>query len=195
MADSAVILVDYDNVKSIQDERTAGDVANNLADVVPLSIAEATRVFGVKEVVFRAYGGWVDERGVHSYKAQWLLTGLAWYRGRHSGAIVKPSLVTALACRSMDTLLGTVRRAGPRYQQKMVDAMIVVDAIHYARDEGAPVMVFSDDEDLLPAALATASMAPLTPFHWLRRRGIGSALNDVLLKRAKISVGSVSEGV
>lgn len=195
MADSAVILVDYDNVRLVRDERTAGDVANNLADVVPLAVAEAARVFGVKEAAFRVYGGWIDERGVHSYKAQWLVTGLAWYRGRQSGTIVKPLLVTTLACRSMDTLLGTVRRSNAGHQQKMVDSMIVVDAIHYCRDEGLPVMLFSDDEDLLPAALAAASMAPRTPFHWLRRRDVGSALNDALLKRAKISIGSASGGV
>ena len=73
MADSAVILVDYDNVKLIRDERTAGDVANNLADVVPASVVEAKRAFGdITEIAFRLYGGWVDEKGVHSYKAQWL---------------------------------------------------------------------------------------------------------------------------
>lgn len=196
MPDSAVILVDYDNVRLIREERTAGDVASNLADVLPLAVAEAARVFGAKEIAFRLYGGWIDERGVHSYKAQWLLTGLAWYRGRHSGAIVKPSLVTALACRSMDTLLGTVRRSqAGQHHQKMVDSMIIVDAIHYCRDEGLPIMLFSDDEDLLPAALAAASMAPQAPFHWLRRRDVGSALNDALLKRAKISIGSASGGV
>src|SRR5687768_5127705 len=38
MPESAVILVDYDNVRLIREERTAGDVASNLADVVPLSV-------------------------------------------------------------------------------------------------------------------------------------------------------------
>lgn len=195
MPDFAVILVDYDNVRTIRDERTAGDVANNLSDVVPLSVAQAARIFGAKEVAFRLYGGWIDDKGVHSRKAQWLRTGLSWYRGRHSGAIVKPSLVTSLACRSMDTLLGTVRRSPMGLQQKMVDSMMVVDAIHYCRDECLPIMVFSDDEDLLPAALAVASMAPGTPFHWLRRRNVGSALNDALLRRAKVSLGSTSGGI
>jgi hypothetical protein len=193
MADSAVILVDYDNVRLIRDERTAGDVANNLADVVPASVAEAKRTFGdTKEIVFRLYGGWIDEKGLHSHKAQWLTTALAWYRGRMSGVIVKPSLVTALACRTMDTLLGTVRNSRAGYQQKMVDTMMVVDAIHYARDEAVPTLLFSDDEDLLPAALAVSAMAPGVPFHWLRRRKVGSALNDGLLKRAKVTIGSVA---
>ena len=60
------------------------------------------------------------------------------------------------------------------YQQKMVDTMMVVDAIHYARDEAVPTLLFSDDEDLLPAALAVSAMAPGVPFHWLRRRKVGS---------------------
>src|SRR6266545_2552084 len=98
MVDAAVILVDYDNVRLIRDERTAGDVANNLADVVPASVIETIQTFGsVKEVTFRLYGGWIDEKGVQSLKAQWLLTALAWYRGRLSGTIVKPSMVTSLA--------------------------------------------------------------------------------------------------
>ena len=34
MPDSAVILVDYDNVRLIRDERTSGDVASNLTPTI-----------------------------------------------------------------------------------------------------------------------------------------------------------------
>jgi hypothetical protein len=54
MVDAAVVLVDYDNVKLIRIERTAGDVGNNLADVVPAAVVEAKRVLGdIGEIVFR----------------------------------------------------------------------------------------------------------------------------------------------
>jgi hypothetical protein len=192
MVDSAVVLVDYDNVKLIRVERTAGDVGNNLAELVPAAVGEAKKVLGdIGEIVFRVYGGWIDEKGIHSFKAQWLLTALSWYRGRSSGTIVKPSLVTALACRTTDTLLGTVRHSSAGYQQKMVDTMMVADAIHYTRDESLPIVLFSDDDDLLPGALASSVMAPRVPFHWLRRRKVGSALNDAVLKRARVTIGSV----
>lgn len=74
-------------------DRADGD--SIYAHTVRCAVDEVKRAFGdVAEVAFRVYGGWIDERGVHSSKAQWLLTGLAWYRGRFSGTIVKPSLVT-----------------------------------------------------------------------------------------------------
>jgi hypothetical protein len=195
MPESAVILVDYDNVRPTREERTAGEVEANLAALIPCTVAEAARVFAVKELAFRLYGGWIDESGVQSHRAQWLITNLDWYRGRHSGTIVKPCLVTALACRPMDPLLGTVRQCKTGRRQKMVDTMIVVDAIHFCRDEGLPIMLFSDDDDLLPAALGAASMAPKVQFHWLRRRPVGSALNDAMLTRAMVSLGSASGGI
>jgi hypothetical protein len=173
MPELAVALVDYDNVK-IQEDRNAGDVGINLADVVPTVVAEAVRALDQpKELLIRIYGGWIDEQGQHSRRAQWLLVGLGWYRGRSGRTIVKPTLVTSLACRTSDTLIGTVRQTSTGPRQKMVDNIIAVDAQYFARDRSLPVVIFSDDDDLVPAALATSSMAAALHFHWLRRRKAG----------------------
>jgi hypothetical protein len=192
MADLAVALVDYDNVK-IQEERNAGDVDINLAALVPIIVSEAEKALDQpKELLIRVYGGWIDEQGQHSLRAQWLLVGLGWYRGRSGGTIVKPTLVTSLACRTSDTLIGTVRKSlsgGTR--QKMVDNLIAVDAQYLSRDRNLPIVVFSDDDDLVPAALAASSMAAALRLHWLRRRKVGSGMNDALLRRAGITFGSI----
>jgi hypothetical protein len=192
MPELAVALVDYDNVK-IQDDRNAGDVGINLADLVPLVVSEAGRALDhPKELLIRVYGGWIDEQGQHSRRAQWLLVGLGWYRGRSGPTIVKPTLVTSLACRNSDTLIGTVRQTPTGLRQKMVDNIIAVDAQYFACDRRLPVVVFSDDDDLVPAALAAGSTAGSIRFHWLRRRKVGSGMNDALLRRAGITLGSTS---
>ena len=92
MADSAVILVDYDNVKLIRDERTAGDVANNLADVVPASVVEAKRAgrksFGLPSkalsialveaiVMIMIYVGLVREYSSNVNMQNWVRTNFA----------------------------------------------------------------------------------------------------------------------
>jgi hypothetical protein len=188
MPELAVALVDYDNVKTKQD-RSAGDVGVNLADLLPALINETANLpERPKELLVRVYGGWIDERGRQSQRAQWLLAGLAWYRGRRGPTIIKPSLVTALACRTSDTLVGTIRQTPTGFRQKMVDILIAIDAIYFARDCGHAVVIFSDDDDLVPAALAASSMVRPLHFHWLRRRTAGSAMNDVLLQRAGVTI-------
>ena len=192
MAELAVALVDYDNVK-IREDRNAGDVELNLGALVPTIVSEAGRALDQPgELLLRLYGGWIDEQGQHTPRAQWLLVGLSWYRGRSGPTLVKPTLVTSLACSNSATLIGTVRRTPKGLRQKMVDNIIAVDAQFFARDRGLPVVVFSDDDDLVPAALAARSTAGLLRFHWLRRRKLDSGMNDALLRRAGITFGSTS---
>jgi hypothetical protein len=74
----------------------------------------------------------------------------------------------------------------------MVDIMIAVDAIHFLRDCQCPVLIFSDDDDLVPVAVAAGAWTPTVRFHWLRRRRVGMGMNDALLGRIGISFGSVS---
>jgi hypothetical protein len=187
----AVVLIDYDNVK-LSTERNVGDVGANLADVLPVVVKEAIEALSnPEELLVRVYGGWIDENGRHSRRAEWLLTELSWYRGRSGPTIVKPSLVTSLACRTMDTLVGTVRQTPSGARQKMVDNLLAIDAMYFARDCGHAIMVFSDDEDLVPAALASSSLVSSLRFHWLRRRSADSAMNDLLLRRAGITLKAI----
>lgn len=192
MTEPVMVLVDYDNVKS-RDEKNERDVEANLADLLPRVIAETSNEFGrPSELQLRIYGGWVDEHGRRTRRGEWVLVALSWHRGRSGRTIVKPSLITALACRPGDTLVGTARMTEKGIRQKMVDTMIAIDVMHFARDLMSPVVVFSDDDDLVPAFLAAQAAAGRTRVHWLRRRKVGSGMNDTLVRKAGVTLGSTS---
>lgn len=190
MRETAIALVDYDNVK-LQQDKNPGDVSMNLADLVPVVVSEARKALDQpRELLLRVYGGWIDEHGLQTTRAQWLLVGLSCFRGRTGPTIVKPMLVTALACRSTDTVVGTVRQTSSGLRQKMVDNMIALDALYFARDHRLPVLLFSDDDDLVPTAIVAGTIVDSVRFHWLRRRNVGSGINDALIRRAGITFGS-----
>jgi hypothetical protein len=191
MAEVGVVLVDYDNVKTTE-EKTAGDVLTNLAELIPAVVSEAERALvEPRELLIRVYGGWINELGHQSRRAQWLLTTLSWHRGRRGRMIVKPALVTSLACCASDILLGTIRETGTGTRQKMVDTMLCIDALYYTQGCGLPVLVVSDDDDLVPAALASRALSSGARFHWMRRRQINSGLNDRLLRRAGVTFACI----
>jgi hypothetical protein len=192
MAEPVFALVDYDNVRG-RDEDNERDVESNLLEIVPRVVAEAGREFQrPRELLLRIYGGWIDEKGQRTRRGEWVLVGLTWYRGRSGPTIVKPALVTSLACRPADTLVGTARQTPGGLRQKMVDSMVAVDARHFARDLESQVIVYSDDDDLVPGLLSATAHTHPVRMHWLRHRKVGSGMNDHLLRRAGITIGSTS---
>lgn len=192
MTDPVLALIDYDNVRT-RDEHNMRDVESNLLEIVPTVVAEARREFhSPRELLMRVYGGWVDEQSQHTRRGEWVLVGLTWYRGRSGSTIVKPALATSLACRTRDMLVGTARQTPKGPRQKMVDNMLAVDVRHFGRDIGAQVMVYSDDDDLVPGLLSTTAHDHPVRVHWLRQRKVGSGMNDHLLRRAGITIASTS---
>jgi hypothetical protein len=188
-----VALVDYDNVKVLPD-KTQGNVVENLSDLIPQLVVEALAMnAGVSELLVRLYGGWRDERGQHSRNAQWALAALPWYRGRRNGVIVKPALAMSIAAVSHSPIDGTLRGWPRDPRQKMVDCMIAVDAVEFARQPLSPVLLASDDDDLVPAALAAAA-GRSGALVWLRMRREGWGLNDRLLAQAGVQFGLLRGG-
>lgn len=178
---TAIALVDYDNVKTLPD-RSKSNVVENLSEMIPKLVAEA-RAYNseVSELIVRFYGGWLDECGRYSRNAEWMLTSLAWYRGRYSGVIVKPSLAISIAVFSKSPIVGTLRGWPKDPKQKMVDSMIAMDTIEFSKQSLSPVLLTSDDDDLVPAALSAADKAKCLVLLRMRREGWG--LNDHLLRQ------------
>lgn len=178
----ALALVDYDNVR-LQKERTAADVEYNATRLIETLVgAIRSEMPDVVEVAVRMYGGWVCEAGTFSRNGEWLLAILPNLRGLRFGLRVLPTLVTSPACLPQEMLVGTVRLRSLPYRQKMVDVLLAVDAMHFAEEGGARVLIVSDDDDLVPCALAVAARAE-TQLLLLRRRPCGDGLNDEALQR------------
>ena len=171
-------LVDYDNL--CPDNRSEYEVEIRTAELLDLLARAAQAVFpGLRELDVRLYGGWLDEHGVHSASARWLLPLLPALRGRRQGLIVRPTLAMTMLQYPDVELRGTVRREAERKRrrQKMVDGMLGCDAISAATSGRSPVGIVSDDDDLLPAALSAHAADPARAA-LMRRRASGKALND-----------------
>lgn len=190
MGDSGIVaLVDYDNMRQVKPERTQLEVEANLATLIG-QIREKARehVASVGEIEIRLYGGWVNERGQYTRNAQWLFASLRRHWGRRDGVILKPRLITRLAARPTDPLVGTFRAFASPPGQKMVDSMLTVDAIHFSARPSGGLMIFSDDDDFVPAAIV-AGMSRSQGIHWIRVRATGQGLNDRMCTQARIAFG------
>lgn len=130
----------------------------------------------------------MDTMGKYSHIAQWLLAELSWYRGRWNGTIVKPSLVTAPACTSVRSLIGTIRDCKGGRRQKMVDTLLSVDAQYFAREQRLSILIASDDDDLVPVALAARSLDNPPLVCLARKRLVGQALNDSALTHSGVKL-------
>ena len=169
-------LVDYDNL--CPDAKSEPEVEIHTADLLDLLARASQAVFpGLRELDVRLYGGWVDEHGVHSASARWLLPLLPALRGRRQGLIVRPTLAMTMLQFPGVELRGTVRGQGRRRRQKMVDGMLGCDAVSAITLGQSPVGIVSDDDDLLPAALS-AHAADRAGAVLMRRRAPGQGLND-----------------
>ena len=170
-------LVDYDNL--CPDARSEPEVEICTADLLDLLAGASRAVFpGLSELDVRLYGGWIDEHGVHSESARWLLPLLPALRGRRQGLIVRPTLAITMLQFPGVELRGTVRLQGTkRRRQKMVDGMLGCDAVFAATLGQSPVGIVSDDDDLLPAPLS-AHAADRADAVLMRRRAPGQGLND-----------------
>lgn len=187
-----ISLVDYDNV-CIQRNTTPADVVLNLSEILNnLRHALDAHAFQADELSVRLYGGWIDEKGRYTRVAEWILAELPNQRGLRNGVRMLPRLVTSLAPGPVVSLVGTYRIDSKRPRQKMVDSMLVVDALHFAEAEGQALIMASDDDDFVPVALATSTDAPGSiTLLWLRLRNPGDGINDGLLRRNSVVLGKM----
>ena len=185
-------LVDYDNMRLDSPRRDDHELfVRQLVDRLPCAFRVAFP--DVRELDIRLYGGWVDELGHFGPYALRLLPILPRFRGRRDGVIVRPSLATALARFPDFVLRGTVRGAAGRTRQKMVDGMMGFDAVFALGDNAASVGVITDDDDVIPAALA-ANAIDRSMFAWLRRRTPSSGPNDRGLHGRGMRIHRIPEG-
>ena len=169
-------LVDYDNL--CPDNSSEHEVEIRTRELLDLLARATLAVFpGLRELDVRLYGGWIDEHGVHSASALWLLPLLPVLRGRRQGLIVRPTLAMTMLQFPGVELRGTVRLRGKRRRQKMVDGMLGCDAVFAAARGHSRVGIVSDDDDLLPAALSAYAADPAGAA-LMRRRAFGQGLND-----------------
>ena len=179
-------LVDYDNL--CPDNRSEPEVELRTAELLD-SLARASQAAfpGLRELDVRLYGGWLDELGIPSLSARWLLPLLPVLRGRRRGMIVRPTLATTMLQFPGVELRGTVRLQARRRRQKMVDAMLGCDAVFAAALGQSRVGIVSDDDDLLPAALSAHAAGPAGTA-WMRRRAAGAGINDRALSERGVRI-------
>ena len=179
-------LVDYDNL--CPGNRSEVEVEIRTSELLDsLALASQAAFPDLHELDVRLYGGWLDERGVPSPSALWLTPLLPVLRGRRRGLIVRPALATTMLQFPDVELRGTVRlQARPR-RQKMVDAMLGCDAVFAAALGRSRVGIVSDDDDLLPSALAAHAADP-TGTAWIRPRAAGTGINDRSLSKRGVRI-------
>ena len=183
-----VALVDYDNMRLVQTEKTSYDAAANLEQLRDeIRNLVSQRIPQADELELRLYGGWTDEDGYYSQVAQWLLANFSNVRDRGDGLRIHAVLATAAMCRPSEQLRGLVRSRTRNLRQKMVDELLTVDAVHLARARESCVLIASDDDDMVPAILA-ASLDSQWPVHLLREHTLGCRPNDDLLKTCGTTV-------
>ncbi len=174
-------LIDFFNVvPRVEAPADVYDALNSIFSALRASVPRPDH--GVVELDVRLYGGWVTMSNAHSQAATWILQALAIARGLYGGYRILPSCVFTLAEVPHVPLIGTVRRGG----QKMVDTMICLDLLHFATAD-VPVVVMSDDDDMLPALLVAASRGP-RDLRLVRRRALGVGKNDHCLSATNYTI-------
>lgn len=198
MASQDVIaLIDLDNVRleplpvpsSWAPSISALDVNQYLELLLATVCAQAVLHFGPSpELRARLYGGWVDEYGLESWKAELIRQGISRTPNRYGRCRIRAALATSSLHAAHHRLKGTVRIVAKRPRQKMVDELLTSDAAWVAYHWQCRMMMFGDDDDLVPATLAAAKSPGVV---LCRSRSRAYALNDRALAAEGVTVASI----
>ena len=168
------VLADYDNCKAgasrEETDAEAGASLERLFEVVD-DLLRSRGMTEVKRVYLYLYGGWLDEKGRPSAESTRIGRVLPRYRSRKIAAS-HVTIATKIALEAFPerSLIGT-RYGG---KQKMVDAMLALDAAHFAtpsdpsRAADRAVVIVSADVDILPG-LVSRRRVPQFLLRLLRR--------------------------
>jgi hypothetical protein len=179
-----IVLVDYDNCRVIPREFGYQDVEYNLTSIVRAVTNICRQVIpSATELRLRFYGGWIAQDGLYTARAELLLGCLDAVRGLVDGMRLIPELAIGLARYCTENLVGLVRTDRNPPQQKMVDTLIAVDALHVSQE--FTIAIVSDDDDLVPAAIGVSASGK-GPVHLIRRRAEGRGRNDSLCRRVGV---------
>lgn len=184
------MLIDYDNVRPHRESNRL-DACLNLEQLIQDLVATLRIVMpGLRELRIRLYGGWLDERGQFSHLANWITPALEDQRGVRDGVRVLPRMALSPLCQPDARLRGTVRLEPRRRRQKMVDGLIIIDAVTLGMQKVERLCVVSDDDDLVPGVLASRILFGVEA-SLLRTVNRPLALNDSILTRCGAEVHSL----
>lgn len=139
------------------------------------------------EARVRFYDGWRDIAGNPTGRARLLLALLPQIRGLRHDLRLLPSIAEGVFDTAWSPLRGTFRTVPSPPHQKMVDVLLANDLVRISGRSRAPLLLFSDDDDYVPALLAasTVTAAGVTA---VRRRPLGRSVNDSWLSAAGVTV-------
>lgn len=190
------VLVDFHNVlRDGRSPRGSIGVQLVLASIYTGAVARIRAAHPrCTEVQVYLYGGWNAANSRATALAQDLLaeTGRPTIVSR---VRIKPNLARGLLRCPATDLVGTYRivpsgdsgRRSAVGQQKMVDCMLALDAAYLASTFPAePVVIWSDDDDLVPAALTVAAIQGSCEL-W-RRRPHGAGMNDRIASKHNVHI-------
>ena len=185
----AIALVDYDNVRPTQRETSPDFLEINLTKLTEGVCGAVRSMMGdeVDELQVRLYGGWTLLNGRFTERGDWLVRRVSAARGLRDGIRVLPEIALAIEQRRGCRLRGLFRNRSGLNEQKMVDSMICVDLLHFAKSFEGPIFLVSDDDDMVPALLA-AGEADRQTVCVLRHREQGSGTNDDHLTSCRIRI-------
>lgn len=179
----AYALIDYDNAKLVEKEQSVFDVKFNVsriatrcAQIVNANYADCS------EVAIRFYGGWTDKANNLTAAGSWIYAALGEARGRTLGLRTSPEVAVNSIFSDVPRFVGLYRDGG----QKMVDTLLVADMVWIASQLDSPVVLVSDDEDMLPGTVATKLLDRSVTV--CRRRSLGEAMNDAVLSQLRINI-------
>lgn len=150
--------------------KSAADTADGLelADAIVRRVVRERLQGGdlIHETRCRLYGGWFDINGNPLQQHGWVLAGLRGFGGLDGRVRTVGEVADSLGCHPAAKLVGTYKNQG----QKMVDEMISLDALFYARSgDHASLLIVSDDDDFVPATIAVTQETSTTVC-WVRQR-------------------------
>lgn len=205
--EEAFALVDYDNLdfRKPQQGATESLVADGLTEIVSAVTRQAVDVIPLLDrIAIRLYGGWSGESGMPTRLAGMLAAHIPTIPRRYKRTVVIPTLVLGLF-ESSSNLRGTYRvrsrgacgrcgafRSSSFGEQKMVDLLLGLDIHQMAERTDSAILVFSNDQDLVPAFLAAASRAGGRLF-WVRELDAGAGPNDASLQDKGVSIIEIPE--
>jgi hypothetical protein len=166
-------LIDYDNVKPYQQERAATDVEANLLRIAEHVTAVARDNYpGTTHLELRLYGGWTDRMDGSTASSVWMDRVIHKVRKRFNRIRVVPEIAVSNYDCSLPRLVGLYRDGG----QKMVDTLIVADLITLTHEFECPVLLLSEDDDMIPGLVAARSAKRNLTL--VRNRSLGEGMND-----------------
>lgn len=179
----AFALVDYDNVKPIQKERADADVQANIMRIAQhAAIVARANYPEAKNLEIRLYGGWTDKKCASTAACTWMERVLHTIRTRINGVRVTPWIAVSNYEETDSRLVGLYRDGG----QKMVDTLIVADLITLTSRFRCPVLVLSEDDDMIPGLVA--SRYAKRDVTLIRNRRIGDGMNDHVISSLGVQI-------